>query len=1293
MGKQTITAPLITFIFCFLSLSFISGQTSIRFATLRATPQEDAIYKEYFKNYSLATLPTEVTSDKLRSKDAFDEIMLFVENQGFSFSLQARDLRPAHYKLRVQDETGIHEMPRTPNKTYFGYTKNGHYDVRITADEDFFSALIVQSHDQFYIEPARNFIPTAPRDQFVMYWNRDNLKIFDESSCGVKTMQTHQHHPDEDLPPADETDESSNRSVCKVVQIALANDFEMFQQEGSVDDVESHNMAVINNVETNYDDEFSTDLQFDVVEIFVAATNGQDPWTNSTDANALLDDFTDWGPTGFSNVHDVGGLWTNRDFNGDVVGLAWLNGICNNVRYHTLQDFTSNAAFLRCLQAHEMGHNFSANHDAAGSPHIMAPSVQNTNSWSAGSIASINAYIPTRMCLGPCGAPAAPVADFDADNTDGCASFVVHFFDQSTNSPTSWSWSFPGGSPSSSTSQNPTVTYNNPGVFDVSLTVSNAQGSNSLTQQDFITVGDDPVADFDYQIDELTVDFDNLSADADSYLWDFGDGETSTATNPFHIYDEDGIYDVTLTAFNDCGTDFYSVEIEIITQPIADFDANPTEGCDPMEVEFINYSSANATSFFWSFPGGSPPTSTSFEPVIVYETPGTYSVTLTAINDAGEDVYTRTNYITLLAQPHATYTYEADGLQATFNSTGSVGDTYSWNFGDGGTSNAANPIHIYQDGGAYQVVLTVTNDCGSDVHQATVIITAAPVAAFSSNVTSGCAPLTVQYINQSVGSITSYNWVFQGGSPPTSTNPNPTVTYFNPGSFDVTLTVTNAVGSDVQFNDNYITVFPETQSEFEFEVNGTQVFFTNLSDNATGSTWNFGDGIISDDENPVHVYNEGGVYTVTLISSGICGNDTSSAIVTIETLPVANFTYQQNGSCIPATVQFTNLSTDNATGFKWTFEGGTPMMSTQENPLVTYNTAGTFDVQLIVFAPAGNDTLDMTNAVTMGAGPAAAFLINTEGTTVTMENVSGNADTYEWLFGDGSTSTETHPTHVYADYGIYTISLIATNECGDDTMSIEIVLGTVPNAAFTYTHHSGCAPFEVQFIDQSQNNPTSWFWTFEGGNPPTSLLQHPIVVYENPGEYTVTLQATNDQGSDVETLSGIIQVSDPPDATFEHQVIGNIVNLNYPGLNYDSLHWDFGDGRTDNALNPSVDYATSGQYTITLTVFNACGQASSSVVVNIMGTATDDPQVNVNQWQLRPNPFGEKLVIYGEPIHEGTLIIMLTDVNGKLISKEAWSYKSGPDSKAVEAAHLPAGMILVHLLDENSRVVLKGIHQ
>lgn len=1246
-------------------------------------------FHQNFKKYTLATLNTENVSTLLRSNGYHSNISLEVNNDVFDFSLIARDVRHEDYVLKAMTENGIVEYPRSPNKTYFGYTQNGHFDVRVTCDEDFFHALIVQGNDVLYIEPARNIVNGTPKNQFVIYWQSDNLKQFDPNVCHPRELPASEARPSEEH---DVIDADSRNRACKVVQIALANDHLMFDKYGSVPDVEDHNTAVINDVLTNYDFEFNDDLQFLVMTIFVATTAGNDPFTTSNDAGDVLDSFSDWATPGFGVTHDIGSLWTARNFTGNTIGLAWLDAVCTSFKYNVLEDFSSNANLLRVLQAHEMGHNFGADHDAAGSPFIMAPAVQNTTQWSAASITSINSYINSVNCLATCAPPAPPIANFTADPTEGCAPLQVFFDDLSQNNPTSWSWSFPGGVPSSSTNQNPIVTYNIPGTFNVSLTVTNAQGSNTKTINNFITVDNEPFADFDYEVDELTVTFTNLSEFGTSYVWNFGDGNTSTQFNPVHTYDEDGTYNVKLTTTSPCGSDMVTYVVTILTLPFADFDAEDVEGCDPFEVQFINFSSDNATSFLWSFPGGSPPTSTAFEPTIVYETPGTYNVTLTAINAAGDDVYTASNFITVNPLPVAAFTHSGSGLQITFNSAGSQGDFFSWNFGDGGTSTAQNPVHTYAQGGTYTVTLTVSNSCGSVQTQQTFTVIGAPVAEFIADVEDGCPVLVVHFTSTSAGNPTSFSWSFQGGNPSTSSLPNPTVTYSTPGSWDVQLTVSNTSGNNTVTYDNFIDIASPTVSDFTSFINGLSATFNNQSSNSTSSLWFFGDGEQSNENNPTHVYNEDGVYTVMLISTGICGPDTSTQQVTIQTPPQAGFSVQQSDFCIPASVSFENQSSNNATSFAWTFEGGTPATSNLENPTVTYFSAGSYNVQLIAFSAGGSDTMTFQNVVSVGDVPSAAFLLSTDVTTVTFTNQSSDANSYIWLFDDGESSTEESPVHTYDNFGTYEVLLIASNTCGNDTMSVIIELGTVPNSFFSYNVHSGCAPFQVQYVDQSQNSPTTWSWTFEGGEPATSSEQNPIITYNVPGTYLVSLTVTNGQGSDALVLDDLIEVSGQPDATFNHSQTENVVALEYLGIDYDSLHWDFGDGRTDNSLNPTVEYNTSGVYEIELVVYNACGTDTSSIFVEII-TSTSDPLLDNSHWQLRPNPFNDLLNLYGEPSQSGEMYVVMRDVAGRVITSTRLAFGSGPMTKQLNTDHLASGLYLVELKTEKGSTVLKAVHQ
>ncbi len=1292
MCRKILSTPLFVLLTLFFSFSSVSGQSVIKFGSLRSSDQEDQVLKQHFSEYTLGTLNTKDLAKLLRSREYTDDLRLEVEGQIYSFNLRARDLRAPHYKLRVFDGEKSYELPRSPNKTYYGFTHKGHRDVRITLDSEYFAAMLLLEEDELYIEPLYHHIQGSPKDQFVIYWGSHTVRKFTLDNCGVHDGPViHHDHDHADEPEEEGSDD--RRRACKVLEIALANDLLMFNKYGSVTAVENHNMTVINNVETNYDFEFNDDLQFSIVEIYVAINAQTDPWTSSTDPGALLNDFTGWGPNGFSNVHDIASLWTARNFNGSTIGLAWLNSVCGSLRYHVLEDFSNNQQLLRVLQAHEMGHNFNANHDAEGSNFIMAPSVSNTNNWSTASINAINAKINQISCLAPCGSSAPPIANFSGNPISGCAPMTVNFTDLSQNTPTSWSWTFEGGTPATSTQKNPTVTYNAGGSFNVTLTATNSQGSSTLTKTDYINVGDDPIADFSYTVNGLTVNFTNLSQGGTSYHWNFGDGSTSTQINPSHTYDEDGSYSVILTAINACGSDVYSQFLQIITLPWAYFVADQTSGCDPFEVLFINLSSNNSNFYSWSFPGGIPTTSTAFQPIVLYETPGIYNASLTVYNNAGEDTYTIQNYITVNAQPESNWTYTTNGLTVNFNSSSSTGDSYFWNFGDGNVSVQQNPVHTYASSGTYYVTLNVSNDCGTDVLQLGINVTGAPSAQFTSNLQYGCAPLIVQFTNQSGGNPTQFSWAFEGGSPATSNLPNPLVTYNTPGVYDVQLTVSNSTGTDVLLLENYIEVASSPVSSFSFNVDDALVSFLNQSAYSSAYHWDFGDGQTSTQIDPAHVYGLDGIYTVTLIVTGACGMDTSTAQVNIQTPPQAGFSFQIISDCVPASVQFTNECSANATAFQWSFPGGSPSSSSLENPTVTYTVASTYDVSLIAISPGGSDTMIWPAYVTIGAAPDANFLIANTDMSVSLTNQSIGADQYFWSFGDGQTSTEINPVHEYADHGTYQLSLIASNACGNDTMTVTIVLSDSPHAFFTYTAHSGCAPFEIQFLDQSQNNPTSWQWNFENGIPSTSTLQNPVIHYEIPGSHTVSLQVTNDAGTDVLVLDGLVQVGGTPDASFLMTAADTMVFLEYTGTDYDSLRWFFGNGLTDNSLNPTAIYTTSGLYEITLIAYNPCGSDTSSVWVNITISNIGDDGLKESAWQIKPNPFSDRLLIYGEPLHEGKIVISLLDVNGRVISREEWSHGTGVAVKEYQGHLLSPGMILVLIQNETSRLVLKAVHQ
>ncbi|MCP4424063.1 MAG: PKD domain-containing protein, partial [Chloroflexi bacterium] len=235
-----------------------------------------------------------------------------------------------------------------------------------------------------------------------------------------------------------------------------------------------------------------------------------------------------------------------------------------------------------------------------------------------------------------------------------------------------------------------------------------------------------PIADFSASplsgAAPLTAAFTNLSQNSVSYLWEFGDGSTSTQLSPVHVYTQTGAYTVTLTAYDAGGWPDERTRASYITvtDPVsvtADFSATPLNGAAPLAVTFANLSTG-ATDYVWQFGDGA--TSTEINPTHTYTQTGIYTVSLTATGPGGVDTETKQNYITVTEVVSVQAGFTATPISGdapltvnfSDNSTGDIAD-YSWDFGDGGQAAEANPTHIYAESGAYTVTLTVTDSGGA----------------------------------------------------------------------------------------------------------------------------------------------------------------------------------------------------------------------------------------------------------------------------------------------------------------------------------------------------------------------------------------------------------------------------------------------------------------------------------------------------------------------------------------------------------------------------------------------------
>ncbi len=289
-------------------------------------------------------------------------------------------------------------------KTYSGYLLDDPASsIRLSISNDKYFGYIQTAESKYYIEPVDNFTKEGSA-YHVLYQDKD-VKNINDSTCAASQAQRRKST----IQITEST--ALKSSGCRTYEIAIALDNSYVQNHNGTNGAIVQSTAVMNMVAGDYEQAFSEEIRFEIVEHWVSTCSSCDPWTSSADAGELLNSFTAWGPSGFNRIHDIGQLWTGRDIffrdnNGtpffSTVGLAWIDVVCRSFRYHILEDFSTSLSQLRVLTSHEIGHNFDSDHDASGTSFIMSPSLTNTTTWSSASRAAINNAINSHNCFSSC---------------------------------------------------------------------------------------------------------------------------------------------------------------------------------------------------------------------------------------------------------------------------------------------------------------------------------------------------------------------------------------------------------------------------------------------------------------------------------------------------------------------------------------------------------------------------------------------------------------------------------------------------------------------------------------------------------------------------------------------------------------------------------------------------------------------------------------------------------------------------------------------------------------------------
>ncbi len=360
----------------------------------------------HIREYQVFDLTSDAMHDVVTAEGYDYKVTMRLGDDTFRLALFPHDIRDVAYTVQVATGNGIETWEAGPNITYRGHVMDDDQGlVRMSITPQGMAGFITTAGEKLFIQPAAHF-GLQGLGQTVTYW--ESMVIPDPTAqCG--STLAHQIHA-----VRMGNNGSRNASACVETEVASAADYSMVQKYGGVSEVVNHMITIKNLMEPNYD---VFDVDFSVKTSFVVGEPGGDPWSGTLESQDLLDDFCCWagvgssrqlgcsGQNGFGVSHDIGELWTNRNFSGITIGVAWVGAVCSGMfRYSVNSQNFGGASLqaLRALSAHEIGHNFGAGHDS-GSGFIMAPSINpDATEFSSESQSQINSSLPAFDCLGPC---------------------------------------------------------------------------------------------------------------------------------------------------------------------------------------------------------------------------------------------------------------------------------------------------------------------------------------------------------------------------------------------------------------------------------------------------------------------------------------------------------------------------------------------------------------------------------------------------------------------------------------------------------------------------------------------------------------------------------------------------------------------------------------------------------------------------------------------------------------------------------------------------------------------------
>jgi PKD repeat protein len=735
-----------------------------------------------------------------------------------------------------------------------------------------------------------------------------------------------------------------------------------------------------------------------------------------------------------------------------------------------------------------------------------------------------------------------------------------------------YDWDFGDGTTGSGAT--PTHVYNESGVFEVALTVTDDSGTirSSDTDTLSVVVNEAPIADAGPDLigapgQTLTfVGSGSIDPDGDvtEYLWDFKDGATGSGGQVAHSFARPGTYHVRLQVRDDTehssAFDYDEAKVVINAPPVANAgqdilaapgDAVRLDGANSFDID------GSIAAWRWDFSDGEP-VQDGREVVRAYAAPGVYTARLTVTDDSGainataqDEVVIRINHVPVASAGSDIHSGRTTVSFDASLSADADGDalTYRWDFGDGTPpAGGAQVTHTYATGGAYPVVLTVDDGTGlwnaTATAAITVVINRPPVAVAGVN-KDACAGDIVVFdgsnSNDPDGGLLRYRWDFGDGTGAEVVNP--TKVYTHGGVYPVTLTVEDESGFP---NNTHTARMVVRVDESPIAVAGPdQMACANADVHFDGSasrdfdgvvnrySWNFGDNTISGGEKPVHVFREPGEYRVVLTiqgdQAGQCDNSHSDEMsVRVVEAPVARIDAPER---IPVgePASFDGSGSSGADGtivaWRWDFGDG----ATAEGPVAEhrYEAPGPYVARLAIETDSQTSDCNLVTTqhlIVANAAPQAVAgadqLVGVD--QVVLFDASGSSDAdgaitaYEWDFGDGTRASGVNVRHQFAQSGRYPVTLTVTDDTDLPNSNVtDTVLVTVNQApaAIIAAPEAACPGEDLAFSAAGSLDEDGQITRFQWdfGDGTTAAEPEVTHTYRSPGTYEVAL--TVDDGS------------------------------------------------------------------------------------------------------------------------------------------------------------------------------------